>query len=289
MSNMTRRRFLGQSLAAGAVGAALAAGRLSAEPSKPAMKLGLVTYLWGQDWDLPTLIANCERTQYLGVELRVQHKHGVTLDLTAGQRKEVRKRFADSKVECLGMGTNECYDSPDAARLARCVEATKRWLQLSADIGGTGVKVKPNSFHKGVPREKTIEQIGRSLDALGKTAQGLGQQIRLEVHGSCCELPTIKAIMDIAKHPAVTVCWNCNSQDVQGAGLAANFAMVRDRFGDTAHVREFNVGKYPYPELFGLLKKTRYAGWVLLEARTKPKDRIAALIEQREIFEKLAR
>jgi len=30
-----------------------------------------------------------------------------------------------------------------------------------------------------------------------------------------------------------------------------------------------------------------YAGWVLLECRTRPKDRIAALIEQREMFEKM--
>ena len=292
MLRITRRRFLRQSLAAGALGAAafgpaadlLAAGEAQ---EKPKMRLGLVTYLWGQDWDLPTLIANCEKTKILGVELRVQHKHGVTLDLTADERRDVRKRFADSPVEFVGMGTNECYDSPDADRLAKYMETTKRWLQLSADLGGTGVKVKPNSFHKGVPREKTIEQIGRSLDELGKTAAGLGQQIRLEVHGSCCELPTIKAIMDVAKHPSVGVCWNSNSQDLNGAGLAANFEMVRGRLGDTVHVREFNVGSYPYPQLMGLLKKARYAGWVLLECRTKPKDRIAALNEQREIFEKM--
>ena len=37
---------------------------------KSEMKLGLVTYLWGRDWDLPTLIANCEKTGFLGVELR---------------------------------------------------------------------------------------------------------------------------------------------------------------------------------------------------------------------------
>lgn len=30
-----------------------------------------------------------------------------------------------------------------------------------------------------------------------------------------------------------------------------------------------------------------YAGWILLEARTKPADRIAALIEQRKVFEEM--
>ncbi len=292
MSHTTRRRFLKQSMAMGALAAAarpldLALAGEPAAAGGGKMKLGLVTYLWGQDWDLPTLIANCEKTRILGVELRVDHKHGVKLGMSADDRKAVRKRFADSPCTFVGMGTNECYDSPDPARLAKSIETTKAWLQLSADCGGSGVKVKPNSFHKGVDREKTIEQIGKSLDGLGKAAAGLGQQIRLEVHGSCCELPTIKAIMDVAKHPAVTVCWNCNGQDLIGDGLAANFAMVKGRFGDTCHVRELNVGKYPYQQLISLLVKARYAGWVLLECRTRQADRIAAMIEQREVFEKM--
>ena len=157
MSNMTRRGFLNRSVAAAAATVSLvvpAAKVLSAGTGRAAhkMRLGLVTYLWGQDWDLPTLIANCEKTKILGVELRVQHKHGVKLGMSADERRAVRKRFADSPVEFLGMGTNECFDSPDPARLAKCMANTKAWLQLSADLGGTGVKVKPNSFHKSVPR-----------------------------------------------------------------------------------------------------------------------------------------
>jgi sugar phosphate isomerase/epimerase len=292
MPHTTRRVFLKQSMAVGALagaagplGRAMAGEAPGAAPGK--MRLGFVTYLWGQDWDLPTLIANCAKTGILGVEPRVDHKHGIKLGMSADDRKAVRKRFADSPVAFLGMGTNECYDSADPARLAKSIETTKAWLQLSADCGGSGVKVKPNDFQKGVDHAKTIEQIGKSLDGLGKAAADLGQQLRLEVHGSCCELPTIKAIMDIAKHPSVGVCWNCNDQDLSGAGLAANFAMVRDRFGATVHVRELNIGKYPYQELIGLLAKAKYAGWVLLECRTKPADRVAAMIEQREVFEKM--
>ena len=60
--------------------------------------------------------------------------------------------------------------------------------------------------------------------------------------------------------------------------------MVKDRFGDTVHVREFNEGDYPYPELFELFVGMDYDGWILLEARTKPEDRIAALIEQKQLM-----
>ena len=54
------------------------------------MKLGIVTYMWGADWDLPTLIKNCEATGFEGVELRSTQKHGVEPSLTKEQdRKSV--------------------------------------------------------------------------------------------------------------------------------------------------------------------------------------------------------
>ena len=250
---------------------------------------GLVTYLWGRDWTLPELISNCEKTNFLGVELRTEHKHGVEPTLKPDQRAEVAKRFKDSKVSLIGLGSNERYDSPDQATLKKSMERTKQFIELSHDVGGSGVKVKPDSFHKDVPREKTIEQIGRSLNELGEFAEGFGQQIRLEVHGSCCELPTIKAIMDVADDPNVAVCWNCNTQDLNGKGIEHNFGLVRERFGHTCHVRELNDEKYPYQTLFDLMVATEYQGWVLLEARTNPADRIAALKEQMTLFRSLAK
>jgi sugar phosphate isomerase/epimerase len=251
------------------------------------MNFGLVTYLWAKDWDLPTLISNCEKTGVLGVELRTTHAHGVEPHLNTQQRKEVKKRFDNSPAVLVGLGSDERFDNPDPTRLKKAIEATKAFIKLSHDVGGSGVKVKPDSFHKGVPREKTIEQIGNSLNTVGAFAADYGQQIRLEVHGQCAELPTIKAIMDIANHPNVGVCWNCNEEDLAGNGLEYNFNLVKHRFGDTLHIRELNIGKYPYQQLMNLLVEMDYAGWILLEARTNPKDRAKALIEQRQIWENM--
>ena len=99
------------------------------------------------------------------------------------------------------------------------------------DCGGTGVKVKPNGFPADVPREKTIEQIGRALNEVAAYGEGYGQQIRVEVHGGgTSKLPVIKAIFDVADHPNVTVCWNSNNEDLRGKGLPHNFNIVKDRF-----------------------------------------------------------
>ncbi len=287
----TRRDFLKQSMYFGA--AAVTAGPLSKvlafSSTGPGsrMKFGLVTYLWGQDWDLPTLIANCEKTGVLGVELRTEHAHKVESNLSAQERREVKKRFADSPVTLVGLGTNFAFHHTDPAKLRRDIEGAKEYIRLSSDVGGTGVKVKPNDLPKDVPQEKTVEQIGKALNELGRFGADYGQAIRLEVHGSCSPLPVIKAIMDIADHPNVGVCWNCNSQDLEGQGLEYNFNLVKDRFGDTVHVRELNIGDYPYQELMNLFVAMDYAGWILLEARTKPDDRLKALAEQREVFEEM--
>jgi sugar phosphate isomerase/epimerase len=280
-----RRDFLKTiGLLSGAV--LLPTGQLAfGKSKKQEMRLGFVTYLWGKDWDQDTLIKNLTASGIHGVELRVEHAHKVSTALTKEERLEVKKRFKDSPVEIVGMGTNQQYDYPEPAKLRDSIEQTKAFFQLSHDIGGSGVKVKPNQFRQGIPHEKTIEQIGQSLNELAKFGADLGQKLRLEVHGNeTQELPNIKAIMDVATHPNATVCWNCNEQDLNGGGLEANFDMVKARFGDICHVRELNDKSYPYQDLMNLFLKNNYKGWVLLECRTDPADKVKALIEQKEIF-----
>jgi sugar phosphate isomerase/epimerase len=287
---MHRRDFLEQSVVAGiglALGASVGQGRgvFAKDEAEQRMRFGLVTYQWGRDWDLPTLLANCEKAGVLGVELRTTHAHGVEPSLNEAQRQEVKKRFADSPVINVGIGSNERFDSPDPAVLRKALDDTKAFIVLSHDIGTTGVKVKPDRFYDNVPHEQTIEQIGNALNELGRFADGYGQQVRLEVHGQCKDPPTIKAILDIANHPSVAACWNSNPADLEGAGLEANFDMLRARFGETLHVRELDDKEYPFAKLVQLLIDSKYTGWMLLEASSEPADRVAALQQQRELFD----
>jgi sugar phosphate isomerase/epimerase len=290
MPHHDRRRFL-TSTAAWLIALPSATKQLlaTAQPTPASTpKFGLVTYLWGQDMDLPTVIDACTKSGLGGVELRTEHKHGVEPSLTKAQRQEVRRRFADSPVTLVGYGSNAQFHENDPARLKANIELAKKYIQLMHDCGGSGVKVKPNSFVKDVPREKTIEQIGRALNEIAAYGQEYGQQIRVEVHGpGTSELPVMKAIFDVADHPNAAVCWNSNAEDLKGEGLEHNFHLVAQRFGKTAHVRELTGTDYPWAQLFGLFRSIRYDGWVLLEARGNPADKVAALIEQRQAFEKL--
>jgi len=285
MHIITRRGFLRQTVSAGMGVAALRYFPELPASSTSAMRFGLVTYQWGRDWDLPTLIANCEKAGYEGLELRTEHAHKVESNLTPAQRADVKKRFAASKVKCIGYGSNFEYHSPDPKVLRDNIEKTKEYIILCHDIGATGIKVKPNDLPAGVPREKTIAQIGASLNEIGRFARDYNQLVRVEVHGNLTqEIPNMKAIFEHVTEPNVKVCWNCNDQDLLPPGLEGNFNMLKKWFGDTVHVRELNEGNYPYQELFKLFMGINYDGWILLEARTEPADRVAAMKEQIGIF-----
>ncbi len=288
-NRITRRKFVRSSFISCAGLAALGSVQGCSVRSHGQMKFGLVTYQWGRDWDLPTLIANCAEAGYEGVELRTQHAHGVETSLSSSQRLNVRKMFDDSSVKCIGYGSNFEYHSPDPGQLRENIEQTREYIKLCSDIGATGIKVKPNNLPAGVPREKTISQIAKSLNEVGRFARDYDQLVRVEVHGDITqELPVMKAIFDQVTEDSVKICWNCNDQDLLPPGLEGNFNMVKGWFGDTIHVRELDSNDYPYQQLFDLLSGIRYQGWILLEARTEPADRVAAMKGQLEIFNRLA-
>ena len=287
-NSLSRRDFIQKSVVA-VIGVSMM-NPLSAlsMPETSGIKFGLVTYQWGKDWDLPTLISNCEKTGFQAVELRTQHAHGVETILSAAQRTEVKKRFADSSVTCVGYGSNFEYHNPDQAKLRENIVQTKEYIKLCKDIGAAGIKVKPNNLPPEVPWEKTIAQIAASLNEVGKFAGDYGLLVRVEVHGSRTqELPNMKAIFDQVTEPNVKICWNSNATDLNPPGLEGNFNLIKQWIGDTVHVRELNLNDYPYQKLFNFFAGIDYNGWILLEASSTPTDKIAAMKEQLAIFNEL--
>ena len=263
----TRRDFLKQaamvSVCVGSV--RLCPAFVFAAKEQKKMKLGLVTYKWGMDWDVPTLISNCEKARLSGVELRVDHAHAVTPELSTEERKTVAGRFADSAVTLVGFGTTFEFHSPDPNTLRKNIEGAKEYVLLSKDCGATGIKVRPNALPKEVENEKTVAQIARSLSELGRFSAEHGQEIRLEIHGGCAPIPIIKSIIDQVPEKNVGLCWNCNKQDLDGPGLKINFESVKTRLSGIVHIRDLASISYPTRELFDLLHAENYDGYLLIE------------------------
>ena len=235
------------------------------------MRLGLVTYQLARDWDVETIIANCEETGFGGVELRTTHAHGVEVGLPAEERGEVRARFEDSGVELAGLGSAFEYDAVDPGEVRRNIEGTKEYVRLAADLGAAGVKVRPNRVHdeEGVPRERTFEQIGQALAECAGFAGDAGIEIRLEVHGPVtCEPHIIRAILDYAGSDNLFVCWNSNPQDVEDGSIDRNFGLLQEDIR-LVHITEL-WNDYPWRRLFELLSESGYKGFCLAEIPESP-------------------
>lgn len=290
---LSRRDFMKRSIyvttGAVAVAALTSCDSLKNQKRAARTRFGFTTYQWGKDWDVPALIANCSKAEVFGVELRTSqsYAHGVELELDARQRREVKKQFEDSPVCLVGIASGERYDSPEEAKLKAAIENTKAYVKLSKDIGGSGVRVFPNSFHDGVPREKTIEQIAKALNVVGAFAADYGQEIRLEAHGSAGELPTIRAIMEKVVQPSVRVKLNSAKRDTTGEGFESQFNLVKDLLGETLHLHNLKDTEFPYQLQMDLLVKMGWSGWQLLEVSDKVQDRVQALIEQRQIWDRM--
>ncbi len=287
MESLTRRGFLSRSIQAGAGLMALhrAASAPAARVSR--MRFGFTSYQWGSDWDIPTMIANLTKAKTYSTELRTsaRYAHGVELTLTAEQRRTVKKQFEDSPIKLVGLAIAERLDSPDPARLNQQIENTKAYVKLSQDVGGGGVRVVPNDFHPEVPHEKTIEQISRALNTLGKFAADYGQRIRLENHGTAGDLVTLKKIMEGVDQRNVGI--KLNGEKVDAEDFAQRFQGVRKYLDDTLHFHELGRGDFPYQLQCDLLIDTGWEGWWQLEASSKVPDRLQATIEQRELWERM--
>ena len=292
---ISRRELLirGAQAATGLAAIALSANCRADEAKGPRrgakLRFGLTTYQWGKDWDVPTMIANCTAAGALGVELRTSdhYAHGVELEIGADRRREVRKLFADSPVTLIGLASSEKFDWPDAEKLKAAIENSKAYLDLSRDIGGSGVRVFVNDFQKNIPHEQTLAQVAKALNVIGAYAADCGQMVRLECHGSAGDLPTIRAVMDQVTQRSVRVKLNSEARNTAGGGFEHNFNLVKDFLGDTVHVHDFEDPKFPNQLQIDLLVKTGWAGWILMESSAKVADRVKALKEQRELFEQM--
>jgi sugar phosphate isomerase/epimerase len=263
---MNRRTFLSSMAALPAVASFDVTQGAPAPAARRGLKLGIVTYNIGKDWDVPTIIKNLTEVGMDAVELRTTHKHGVEIALPGAARAEVRKRFADSPIKIGGLGTTCEYHSPDQAIVRKNVDETKEWVKLAKDLGSPSVKVRPNGLPKDVPEEKTLEQIGKALAECGAFARDHGVLIQLEVHGAeTSRVPRVRKIFDYGgNHPNVRVCWNSNQADLLDGGFDANFRLLRDQIGQV-HMRDLFLQEYPWRRLIGALAEMKFDGYCFAE------------------------
>lgn len=229
------------------------------------MKLCLLTYNLARQWNLPQLIEVARKSGFAGLEFRAEagHEHGVELERTAAERREIRDRIEDAYLEAVGIGTGSRFESPDPAQRQAIIERTKRYVELAADIGCTRVRVFGNIIPAGVQRDTCVTYVGESLRTLGEFAEPYGVDVLLEMHGQFNYWGFARTAVEIADHPRVALIYNCDKRDLVAGSVATTYSQVRSLIRHV-HLHDF-TGGYPYPELFALLKADGYTGYLASE------------------------
>src|SRR5262249_35586033 len=148
-----------------------------------------------------------------------------------------------------------------------------------------GVKVRPNGLPRSVPIAKTLEQIGKSLIPCGKAAENAGVEIWVEVHGGTeypadkdgitrgsAYPPYVKKMMEHCGHAKVGLTWNSTARDIKNKSVAEYFKLLQPWIR-SCHINELHndlYGKYPYRELFRLLRESGYDRVTLAEIAGVP-------------------
>ena len=251
-------------------GIIMVSGKTYPDLRRRMFELGLVTYNLGKDWNIDTLISNCLKTGFRAIELRTTHEHGVEPFLGRDDRIGIGRRFADSPVRLLSLGTTCEFHSTEKNVVHENINEAKKFIELAHDIGALGIKVRPNGIPEGVPESKTIEQIGTALKECGQYGERYGVEIWLEVHGKQSNVPSlVKKMMESADHPLVGVCWNSNPEDIKKKSVEGSFFLLEPWLRNV-HIRELWDQNYPYQELFKLLKKFEYNRYTLAEIPSSP-------------------
>ncbi len=252
------------------------------------MRLGLVSYNIGRNWDIETMIEKLEAARFEAVELRTTHKHGVEPSLNAAERQKVLLRFNRSKVRLLSLGTTCEFQSPDAKVRRDNIEEAGRFIDLAHDLGCWGIKVRPNGFPEGVPERVTLQRIGESLRECGELGERKGVEIWVEVHGQGTRLPpNMRTIMNVCSHPSVGVCWNSNPTDLVNGSVKQSFDLLGP-YIKNCHITDL-VSGYPYRELFHLLDKSGYDRYTLCEVGQESKEPDRFLQYYRALWSELQR
>lgn len=283
---LTRRGFLG---VAGLTGLSTRR-QTAAAPAKDMrlFELGTITYNLGRTWDLDQLIRNCEAVDFKAVELRTTHQHGVEPEISDQRRSEVRRRFEQSSVKLICLGTACEYHSPDRNEVRQNIQLSGRFLELAADVGAPGIKVRPNGIPNGIPVETTLKQIGRSLAEVGEIAEKYGVGVWVEVHGrKSSHPPYMKKMMDYCGHPSVGITWNCNEADLKDGQVQPYFNLLKSHIRNV-HINNLTSG-YPYREFFTLLRQIGYDRFTLAEVAEAKGDPLRFMRYYRALWDELSK
>ncbi|MCM8759512.1 MAG: sugar phosphate isomerase/epimerase [Candidatus Omnitrophica bacterium] len=213
---------------------------------------------------------------YDGVEPRsqAQHKHGIELETGTSKRKEIKKIFQDSGIECACIATSIRYCFVDPDKRKEALETTKAFIDLASDIGTKRIRVFGGVPDRKISIDEAVKIVGDCLGIVGEYAEKNRIFLCLETHDFFSRADTVAQVVKIVDNPYVKINWDIMHPFTKGMTIKEAFDHVKN-FVEHCHVHdgvydaERNVklalmgnGEIPYKEAIMLLEEIGYQGYL---------------------------
>jgi len=230
------------------------------------MRLSITTYGMLRDWDLDALCRELPKAGVEGVEFRISqgHGHGVELDSASEERRSFRDKLDESGLCACSLATGFRFDSPEPDTVRENVEGVKKTIELASDLGVSRIRVFGNAIPEGAEPDDIAIQVGKALRELAPIGERSGVDILLEMHGDFDAWWLAREAVEFANHRAVGIVYNCDRRDIVDGSVASVFHEVKALIRHV-HFHDLSDKQFPYEELFFLLARDGYSGYMSME------------------------
>ncbi|MCL4509363.1 MAG: sugar phosphate isomerase/epimerase [Chloroflexi bacterium] len=160
------------------------------------------------DASLEELCRFAQRSGYTGIEPRLGagHAHGIEVDSSSEQRRQMRQLATDYGVELCALATSGRLADPHQPAAQR--QSVRQAIVLAAEIGAPIVRVfggpRPADTSPETARSTLIEGLGE-MAIFGAT---MGVSVCLETHDAWSDPRLVRDVLSAVQLPAAGVVWD---------------------------------------------------------------------------------
>jgi sugar phosphate isomerase/epimerase len=222
---------------------------------------------------LQELIVVAKEFGYAAIEPRAEsgHAHGVELDASAAQRRQIRDTCQSENVRicCIGTGCRlafaQCFDQ---------FELAKRYIYLAADVGSPLIRVFAGALADTDIVDVQSKHLIDSLRELAGYAVQQNVTVCLETHDSHCDPHRVARIMREVDFAGVGVVWDIMHTQRQGkTSMAESHAIlapwirhvhIHDGLDtlEQLRMRPIGEGAFDHRAVLRLLRQSNYGGYI---------------------------
>lgn len=235
------------------------------------MKLSFTTLSIARDLDLDNTIEMAKAAGCAGIEFRISQgqKHGVELETTKEQRCIIRRKMEDAYLETVSIATGCMFHFVDEKIRRENIEGAKMAAELAHDLSCKYIRVFGNDIPEDVNAQKCVAYVAEALSEVAGYAAPLGVDVLLEMHGKFNFWGYVIEAVKLTGKANVGILYNCDNRDIVKDSVIETYERIAP-FMRHVHMHELDSPIFPYMQLFSLLIRDGYTGYLSAEIAYNP-------------------